>query len=122
MEEEGARRRAYKGRDGAGRDGFLQNLNEEDEEEDEEVLPPVVQARIRQQQDRLSDGRAGQRDQPRQRRQANKFELTMDGATLLDRRHKRGGQMHNPANPSPLARNAMSEADTVDAPQSPMHF
>lgn len=34
MEEEGARRRAYNGRGGAGQRGFLQGLNEDDEDED----------------------------------------------------------------------------------------
>lgn len=35
MEEEGNRRRAYNGPGGAGRAGFLQGLNEEDDEEDD---------------------------------------------------------------------------------------
>ena len=35
MEEEGARRRRYNGRGGAGERGFLNRLNEEDEDEDE---------------------------------------------------------------------------------------
>lgn len=35
MEEEGARRRAYNGRGGAGRAGFLQGLNEEDDEDED---------------------------------------------------------------------------------------
>lgn len=35
MEEEGSRRRAYNGRGGAGRAGFLQGLNEEDDEEED---------------------------------------------------------------------------------------
>ncbi|KAI0033805.1 kinase-like domain-containing protein [Vararia minispora EC-137] len=120
MEEEGARRRAYKGRDGAGQAGFLQNLNEDDEDEDEN-LPPSVQVHMQGQQERLSDGRAGQRDQVRHRQRGNKFELTMDGATLLDRRHRRGGQLGNSVKPSPLAQNAIG-ADTIDAPQSPMHY
>lgn len=37
MEEEGNRRRAYNGPGGAGRAGFLQGLNEEDEDEDVET-------------------------------------------------------------------------------------
>lgn len=35
MEEEGSRRRAYNGAGGAGRAGFLQGLNEEEDEEDD---------------------------------------------------------------------------------------
>jgi len=122
MEEEGARRRAYKGRDGAGQAGFLHNLNEDDEDE-EAGLPPAVQQRLRDQEDHLSDGRAGQRDPPRSRARNHKFELTMDGATLLDRRHRRGGQFaNNPVNPSPLAKNTLASNNVIDAPQSPMHF
>ena len=87
-------------------------------------MPAAAQQQIRQRQERLTEGaggRAGPRDQGRSRARNGKFELTMDGATLLDRRHKRGGNAgafaNNPANPSPL-----SNALTVDAPQSPMHF
>ncbi|KZV64621.1 Pkinase-domain-containing protein [Peniophora sp. CONT] len=118
MEEEGARRRAYKGRDGAGKAGFLADLNEDDEDDETRNVPVAAQSSIRQRQERMSDGRAGQRDQGKTRNRNGKFELTMDGATLLDRRHKRGGNFsNNPANPSPLANSL-----TVDAPQSPMHF
>lgn len=37
MEEEGAKRRAYNGPGGAGKSGFLHNLNEEEGEDDDEV-------------------------------------------------------------------------------------
>ncbi|KAI0321860.1 kinase-like domain-containing protein [Amylostereum chailletii] len=119
MEEEGARRRAYKGRDGAGLAGFLSNLNEDDEEEED--IPPSVRAQVQAslRDNNLSDGRAGQRDAPR-RKNNQGFELTMDGATLLGRRHQRGGQGANIK--SPLAMNAINAEDTIDAPQSPMHF
>jgi serine/threonine-protein kinase RCK2 len=146
MEEEGARRKAY----GAGGRGFLGGLNEDDEEEDETL---VEEARRRKgetqtqskghsktgsgsssksrgrsadnrRDDRrdLHDGRAGQRDRGRGR-EATPFELDMDGATLLGRRHKKGGIGGLPVESSPLARAPIRGVDdTVDAPQSPMHI
>ena len=109
MEEEGARRRAYKGRDGAGLAGFLPNLNEDDE--DEEDVPMSVRAQVE-----AVTRVAGPREQLR-RRQGHGFELTMDGATLLGRRHKRGAA----SGKSPLALGTITP-DTITAPQSPMHY
>ena len=93
MEEEGARRRAQKG--GANR-GFLQNLNESDEEDERinaKQLPSGAGAKIaakRAVQGDAYDGRAGQRDRGRRTGGATKgFELDLEGATLLGRRHKR---------------------------------
>ncbi|KAJ7086730.1 kinase-like domain-containing protein [Mycena epipterygia] len=109
MEEEGARRRKYKGRGGAGVRGFLGGLNEDDEDDDEEA--------DEREKSKSADagGYAGGRAGPRDRgRNAPKtagprgFELDMDGATLLGRRHR-----HNKAGGagvgmrSPLAGNAM---------------
>ncbi|KAA1466271.1 Pkinase-domain-containing protein [Dentipellis sp. KUC8613] len=133
MEEEGARRRAYKGRGGAGAAGFLAGLNEDDE--DDEETPAEAQARVavaqrraeQQQNDRLAeqrdlyDGRAGQRDRSR----GGGFELSIDGATLLGRRHKRGAFGDGkPLGKSPLAAAGFTaeEPDTIDAPQSPMRM
>lgn len=110
MEEEGARRRKYKGRGGAGQRGFLQGLNEDDEEdEDEEVpepgksMPPPTSS--------VAKARASKGG-------SKGFDLDMDGATLLGRRHKRGGNVVNTR--SPLA-NSVTAAETLD-PGSPMRF
>jgi serine/threonine protein kinase len=122
MEEEGARRRAYKGRDGAGQAGFLANLNEDDEDASEDEVPARhIQAPQQQYQSREAyDGRAGQRDAPR--RHGNKpFELTFDGATLLGRRQLRDSQGRIPLDGTPLSQKPIN-ADTIDAPQSPMHY
>jgi serine/threonine-protein kinase RCK2 len=120
MEEEGARRRVYKGRGGAGQAGFLAGLNEDDEDasDDEVVVPSRA---LGQQQPlpphNLYDGRAGQRDVPRRK----PFELSFDGATLLGRRQLRDAQSRIPLDLSPLAKNAI-KAGTTDTPQSPMHY
>ncbi|KAH9994071.1 kinase-like domain-containing protein [Russula compacta] len=123
MEEEGARRRAYRGRGGAGLAGFLVGLNEDDEEtlDEEIILPPSSQSQQKQQSPReLCDGRAGQRDM--RRRHGKPFELSIDGATLIGRRQLRNSQGRI-LDFSPLAKNAINaDADTVDAPQSPMHY
>ncbi|KAF9076358.1 kinase-like domain-containing protein [Rhodocollybia butyracea] len=74
MEEEGARRRKYNGRGGAGARGFLTGLNEDDEDLDE----PTESSRKAAGSNRTRKG-AG-------------FELDMDAATLLGRRHNRGGK------------------------------
>ena len=117
MEEEGARRRAYKGRGGAGQAGFLAGLNEDDEDtpdDDDEVTARQSQAPQQQYPSREAyDGRAGQRDAPR--RHGKPFELSIDGATLLGRRQLRDTQGRIPIDLTPLA-------DTIDAPQSPMHY
>ena len=121
MEEEGARRRAYKGRGGAGQAGFLANLNEDDEDaSDDEVTAPQVQAKQQQYVPREAyDGRAGQRDGPR--RHGKPFELSFDGATLLGRRQLRDSQGRIPIDGTPLSKTPIN-ADTIDAPQSPMHY
>lgn len=125
MEEEGARRRAQKG--GANR-GFLQNLNESDEEEDLKQAPAVSGAKVaakRAVQGDAYDGRAGQRDRGRRAGGGNgpkPFELDLDGATLLGRRHKRGADGNAGAfGGSPLARGTATEPDRpLETPMSPM--
>jgi hypothetical protein len=122
MEEEGARRRAYKGRGGAGLSGFLAGLNEDDEDgsDDNVIDPPQSQGQQKQPPpNEMYDGRAGQRDAPR--RHGKPFELSIDGATLLGRRQLRDSQGRIPIDISPLAKNAVN-ADAFDAPQSPMHY
>ena len=121
MEEEGARRRAYKGRGGAGLAGFLANLNEDDEDMPDENVVVPSQSQGQQKQlpsQELYDGRAGQRDIPR--RHGKAFELSIDGATLLGRRQLRDAQGRIPIDISPLTKNAVN-ADTIDVPGSPMH-
>ena len=113
MEEEGARRRAYKGRGGAGMAGLLGGLNEDDEDEDDDHVEGTAVEPSKE----IYDGRAGQRDAPRRSNRAG-FELKLDGATLLGRRHKRGVDGEGP-----LARHAVvPDPNTIDAPQSPMHL
>jgi len=122
MEEEGARRRAYKGRGGAGQAGFLAGLNEDDENlSDEETTDPSrSQGQQQQQQPReMYDGRAGQRDMPR--RHGRPFELSIDGATLLGRRQLREAQDDIPLDLSPLAMNP-KKADAIDVPRGPMQY
>lgn len=127
MEEEGARRRKYKGRGGAGVRGFLGGLNEDDEDEEEDEREKSKSAGAAG----YAGGRAGPRDRgrnPATPRSAGPkgFELDMDGATLLGRRHR-----HNKAGGggvgmrSPLAGNAMGMeglhiADEDLPPGSPM--
>jgi len=169
MEEEGARRRAYNGRGGAGQRGFLGGLNEDDEDEEEEEVEDArrkhgdaagraVQAGGRQVRSGASSGaalsgyaagevqksmaergvvggkgpweggRAGQRDRGGRRSagaavagvggRRGGFELDMDGATLLGRRHKKGN-----LEPSPLAGRPIGPRDgSADylPPGSPM--
>ncbi|KAJ3853005.1 kinase-like domain-containing protein [Lentinula lateritia] len=79
MEEEGARRRKYNGRGGAGARGFLGGLNEEDDEDDEPAETNVTTM------PRKAAGGT------RNRKPGSPgFELDMDAATLLGRRHNRG--------------------------------
>ena len=143
MEEEGARRRG-RGRDrqaGGGAGGrWLPGLNEEDEGEDDERLirearrkrgeVDILDSNIKRKGERRGDprtakigvggngklgfdGRAGQRDLGRIPRAP--FELDMQGATLLGRRHnKAAGGIGSPLSQTPLF------ANTIDAPQSPM--
>lgn len=111
MEEEGARRRAYNGRGGAGARGFLHGLNEDDENGDAGDESILNEARHRRGQvnggplgdtkvvaarnvdvvpDKdLWDGRAGPRDRGRRTGGPKGFELDIDNATLLGRRNKR---------------------------------
>jgi serine/threonine-protein kinase RCK2 len=122
MEEEGARRRAYKGRGGAGLAGFLSGLNEDDEDgsEENDIVPSQAQGQQKQPPSQeLYDGRAGQRDT--KKRHGKPFELSIDGATLLGRRQVRDAQGRIPIDLSPLAINSIN-ADAIDAPQSPMHY
>ncbi|KAH9048990.1 Pkinase-domain-containing protein [Lactarius hengduanensis] len=122
MEEEGTRRRAYKGRGGAGQAGFLAGLNEDDEDApDDGITVRQPQAQQPQRAPREAyDGRAGQRDAPR-RHGGKPFELSIDGATLIGRRQQRDAQGRIPMDSTPLAQNPIN-ADTIDAPQSPMHY
>ncbi|KAH7904223.1 kinase-like domain-containing protein [Hygrophoropsis aurantiaca] len=156
MEEEGARRRAYNGRGGAGTKGFLHGLNEDEEDDvdddadDEGIIndarrkhreaergaahhahaapagsgsKTVAQRNVAgptSQVDRhLWDGRAGQRDRGRRTGGARAFELDMDNATLLGRRHKRG-IVPNLKDSSPLAQSPAIQAETLLPPGSPM--
>lgn len=117
MEEEGARRRAYNGRGGAGARGFLHGLNEDDEDSDADDKSLLNEARHRRGQadgdapantkvaatrrvdvpavvnripeKNLWDGRAGPRDRGRRAGGPKNFALDMDNATLLSRRNKR---------------------------------
>lgn len=119
MEEEGARRRAYNGRGGAGARGFLHGLNEDDEEGETDDQSLVNEARHRRGQPNggapadvktvagrhadvpavvnvvpernLWDGRAGTRDRGRRTGGPRGFELDIDNATLLGRRNKKPG-------------------------------
>lgn len=98
MEEEGARRRKFKGAGGAGNRGFLAGLNEdeEDEDEDEELMASKsagVPSNISASAARKGNLSAGPVAAPgaRSKRGPKGFELDMDGATLLGRRHKRTG-------------------------------
>jgi hypothetical protein len=142
MEEEGARRRRYNGRGGAGARGFLGGLNEDDEDEedtDEEDLkrrgvevgaPPPKRGVAPQAaagagtKAEGSGGRAGQRDRGPGQTRAKKpagspgrggFELDMDGATLLGRRHKR--TVGSPLSAEPIGPISMQFGPTG----SPMH-
>ena len=124
MEEEGARRRAQKG--GANR-GFLQNLNESDEEEERAAprQPPAGSgakvAAKRAVQGDTYDGRAGQRDRGRRSGNATKpFELDLDGATLLGRRHKRGADGGVANGGSPLTKMTQHQEEPFETPMSPM--
>jgi serine/threonine-protein kinase RCK2 len=90
MEEEGARRRRFKG---AGARGFLQGLNEDEEDEDEVATAKSagVADNAAQYNDRKGNLSAGITGTPKQKHATKNFELDIDGATLLGRRHKRVG-------------------------------
>ncbi|KAI1792990.1 Pkinase-domain-containing protein [Ganoderma leucocontextum] len=126
MEEEGARKRAQKG--GANR-GFLQNLNESDEEENKPLskqLPVGAGAKLAANRAvagnvnvNVYDGRAGQRDRGRRTGGTKPFELDMDAATLLGRRHRRavdGGVSNSPLS-TPVGQD---QAKPMETPMSPM--
>nr|AVR59252.1 calmodulin-dependent protein kinase 3 [Ganoderma lucidum] len=126
MEEEGARKRAQKG--GANR-GFLHNLNESDEEDDKPLstqIPVGTGAKLAASRAvvgnvnvNVYDGRAGQRDRGRRSGGSKPFELDMDGATLLGRRHRRavdGGVNNN----SPLSQTVEQDQASLEVPMSPM--
>lgn len=140
MEEEGARRRAYNGPGGAGTRGFLHGLNESDEDREIGDQDVVRQARRKEQSSKhvdattkrrsrdvteLADGRAGMRDVPRRRdhEHASKpFELDLDNATLLGRRHRR---VRAPGASSPLAQGGVTvglQNMPRDVPGSPMQI
>lgn len=120
MEEEGARRRAAKGGANRGFLGGLNEEDEDEYYEDEHVVAearqrhgePSAPVRDRvppagagakeaakralqggthaKQAGPLYDGRAGTRDRARKGNSPSAFELDLDNATLLGRRHKRG--------------------------------
>lgn len=128
MEEEGARKRAQKG--GANR-GFLQNLNESDEEDDKPLstqIPVGTGAKLAANRAvagnvnvSVYDGRAGQRDRGQRSGGSKPFELDMDGATLLGRRHRRvvdGGVNNN----SPLSQAVGQNQAPLEVPTSPMRM
>ncbi|KAG1715953.1 hypothetical protein ID866_1242 [Astraeus odoratus] len=149
MEEEGAFRRAYNGRGGAGTRGFLQGLNEEDEDsgDDESIVNEARQRRGEEPDDlapararadaawhraggpvnpdaSILGGRAGQRDRVRGSGGLKPFELDLDNATLLGRRHKKNpGVGLGGINISPLAQAAVVDFDGANTipPGSPMH-
>ncbi|KAF5369885.1 hypothetical protein D9758_001215 [Tetrapyrgos nigripes] len=105
MEEEGARRRKYNGRGGAGARGFLSGLNEDDEDVDGGELPANVSP---------SSRTSGATTKPR--KAGPGFELDLDGATLLGRRHKRGGGSRAVGLSSPLAGKPVGNAEDDDEP------
>ncbi|KAJ4472318.1 kinase-like domain-containing protein [Lentinula aciculospora] len=97
MEEEGARRRKYNGRGGAGARGYLGGLNEEDDEDSETVDTSAAAETPRK---AVASG-------TRHRKAGSSgFELDMDAATLLGRRHNRGGGKGAVGLSSPLAKAA----------------
>jgi len=135
MEEEGARRRAYKGPAAAAARGFLHGLNEVDEEEEDAAERAVVDdiAARRRPVDipqpgarvvgapahhvgydaapgsadaRAHHGRAGHAQGG-----GGGFELDLGNATLIGRRHRKGG-----AQPSPLGQVTPAFADIPGSP------
>jgi len=133
MEEEGARRKKYNGRGGAGGRGFLGGLNEDEEEETGSEEDNAAGDRGRRQHGDYG-GRAGPRDLGKGRKVAQAgangvtvgsarrgFELDMDGATLLGRRHKKTVGVSSPlagkpaVGHSPLGKGA-------EVPSSPMRI
>ncbi|KAI6130512.1 kinase-like domain-containing protein [Pisolithus croceorrhizus] len=144
MEEEGARRRAYNGRGGAGTRGLLQGLNEEDEVSDDDDENVINEARQKRGEElggsaiagakvfvtpraargtvnsdgNMGVGRARQRDRG-QRGGTKGFELDLDNATLLGRRHKKNaGVAVDSTNLSPSVQSAIAGNSLF--PGSPM--
>lgn len=122
--EEEEARRAYRGPGGAGMRGYLHDLNEVDEDAEEEPQESQADAAKRRSRgrDNLYDGRAGMRDAPRHGRESasKPFQLDIDNATLLGRRHRKGrvAGVH-----SPLAQQALTgKFEVFEAPGSPMHI
>ncbi|KAK7470826.1 MAPK-activated protein kinase Srk1 [Stygiomarasmius scandens] len=105
MEEEGARRRKYNGRGGAGARGFLTGLNEDDEDEEVHAGANAVARHA-----------MGATAKPK-KASPKGFELDLDGATLLGRRHKRGGGAVGMS--SPLAGRPMGRAEDDEPPLDP---
>lgn len=145
MEEEGARRRKYKGRGGAGQRGFLQGLNEDDEDEydadgDAETVAsrsaglPAAHAKARGSRayENAAPAPAVAQQQARRNAGPKGFELDMDGSTLLGRRHKRTVPAKSPLANEAFAPTAMSPLATAPEdysrmepaldPGSPMHI
>ncbi|KAL5508026.1 SRK1 [Sanghuangporus vaninii] len=119
--EEEEARRAYRGPGGAGMRGYLHDLNEADEDADQDQVSQAEASKRRSRgRDNLNDGRAGMRDAPRNGRDnATKiFQLDIDNATLLGRRHRKG---RTPGIHSPLAQQALTgKYEIYEAPGSPM--
>lgn len=119
MEEEGARRRKYNGRGGAGTRGFLSGLNEDDEDEEEDETPApsrnIPSSRVAQPRKAVSPASPT----PKPRKGPKTFELDMESATLLGRRHKRGGGV---GVSSPLASGNVTASDHFLDPGSPMRL
>ncbi|KAH8830173.1 kinase-like domain-containing protein [Flagelloscypha sp. PMI_526] len=117
MEEEGARRKKYKGRAGGGPGAFLSGLNEDDEDgsDEEPSAKPSVASR-----------KAAEWDTPakKKKRTSNRsgFELDMDAATLLGRRHRKEGITSN-LNQVHSRREMLVDGDSYDdvPPGSPMN-
>lgn len=110
-----------------GRGGALSNLNESDE--DAEMDQQTMQnMRMREQasskqkygygQESLDAGRAGMRDPPHQKAR-KPFELDLDNATLMQRRHRRIGQ--SPLVQNPAVNNGYG-FDHYQTPGSPMQI
>ncbi|KAK0206251.1 kinase-like domain-containing protein [Desarmillaria ectypa] len=125
MEEEGARRRKYKGRGGAGARGFLQGLNEDDEEEEEEEdiqhirASPTVATDNAQRTGNVSAVVPTSPSSKARRAGPGIFELDMQSATLLGRRHKRVPGAGSPLAGKPF-NNASLQQDAIVDPGSPM--
>lgn len=126
MEEEGARRRKYKGRGGAGARGFLQGLNEDDEEEEEEEeniqrinASPTVATDNAQHTSNVSAAVPTAPSSKARRAGPGMFELDMDSATLLGRRHKRVPGASSPLAGKPFNNTSLRQ-DAIQDPGSPM--